>query len=116
MNRFFGRLAEGFKTVFSTRDLGDSGDQNKHSVVLINIRNVFVFAASLLFLVSLFSGEVASHTLRGIAYILGAVAYIFEILFLTDLFSIKAPHRELFMAYCFAPLYLIMGLFYFLHH
>ena len=45
-------------------------------------------------------------------YLFGAIAYICEIMVLTDCFKVKIPHNELFMPYCFGPLYLIMGVGY----
>ena len=51
-------------------------------------------------------------TLRAVGYLFGAIAYICEIMVLTDCFKVKIPHNELFMPYCFGPLYLIMGVGY----
>ena len=48
------------------------------------------------------------------AYFLGAGAYFAEILVLTDGFRQKVPRKELFMAYCFGPLYILLGLSYLL--
>ena len=47
-----------------------------------------------------------------IAFSINYAAYFAEILLLTDCFSRRVPHREMFMAYCFGPLYLIMGVGY----
>ena len=44
----------------------------------------------------------------------GAGAYVAEILILTDGFRRKVPQKELFMAYCFGPLYILLGLSYLL--
>ena len=49
-----------------------------------------------------------------IAYFCGAGAYVAEILILTDGFRRKVPQKELFMAYCFGPLYILLGLSYLL--
>ena len=46
--------------------------------------------------------------------LVGAAAYVFECLLLTDCFKTKVPHKEMFMVYCLGPLYLIMGLGYIL--
>ena len=43
---------------------------------------------------------------------IGATEYIEQIMVLTDCFKVKIPHNELFMPYCFGPLYLIMGVGY----
>ena len=46
--------------------------------------------------------------------LVGAAAYVFECLLLTDYFRMKVPHKEMIMVYCLGPLYLIMGLGYIL--
>ena len=46
--------------------------------------------------------------------LVGAAAYVFECLLLTDCFKTKVPYKEMFMVYCLGPLYLIMGLGYIL--
>ncbi len=75
---------------------------------LLVLRNVFVSVAVILFLVALCVHS-HEHLLKAIAYFCGAAAYIFECLALTDCFQTKVPHTEMFMVYCFGPLYLIMG-------
>ena len=55
-----------------------------------------------------------AQLLRAAAYFLGAGAYFAEILVLTDGFRQKVPRKELFMAYCFGPLYILLGLSYLL--
>jgi len=82
---------------------------------ILIIRNVAVGLAVVLFAVSLvhFHG---SNILKAIAYFLGAIAYFSEILLLTDCFSETVPHQEMFMAYCFGPMYILLGLSYLLGH
>jgi len=77
--------------------------------VILCVRNALVVFAVTMFLLS-FAGK--SEPLRAIGYISGALAYVCEILVLTDCFKVKIPHNELFMPYCFGPLYLIMGVGY----
>lgn len=77
-------------------------------------RNAAVMLAALLFLTSFFCGEEARTVLRGIGYFFGAAAYFSELRFLTDGFTERVPHREAFMAYCFGPLYILMGVAYLL--
>ena len=69
----------------------------------------------LLFFISMFHipGE---HILKGIAYFLGAAAYFSEFILLTDCFTERVPHQEMFMAYCFGPLYILLGLSYLMGH
>ena len=83
--------------------------------VILLIRNIAVGAAVVLFLVSLFPLSFR-YPLKAAAYFLGAAAYCTEILLLTDCFSSRVPHREMFMAYCFGPMYILLGLSYLLSH
>ena len=81
--------------------------------LLLIVRNVAVAIAMLLFIISFFNIP-ESHILKGVGYILGALAYMCEILILNDCFSTKIPHSEMFMAYCFGPMYILLGISYFL--
>ena len=83
-------------------------------VELLSFRNLFTGAAALLFLMSFFLSSHLHHTLRAVAYFFGAAAYFTEILMLTDIFKKRIPKREAFMAYCFGPLYVLMGISYLL--
>ena len=81
--------------------------------VFLRLRNVFVAAAAVLFILS-FILHGSHGLLRGIGYLCGMLAYGAEFGMLTDGFTRKVPHKELFMAYCFGPLYFLMGLAYLL--
>ena len=83
-----------------------SAEEARREHVLLVARNLAAGAAAALFL--------ASFALRAIAYFCGAGAYVAEILILTDGFRRKVPQKELFMAYCFGPLYILLGLSYLL--
>ena len=85
----------------------------EHTFLLI--RNVAVALAVMLFLVSLLPLH-SSSLCKGTAYFLGSAAYFCEIMLLTDCFSAKVPHSEMFMAYCFGPMYILLGISYFLGH
>lgn len=78
-------------------------------------RNITVGLAAVLFFISLFHIP-GAEILKAAAYFLGAVAYFSEILLMTDCFSEKVPHQEMFMAYCFGPMYILLGLSYLLGH
>lgn len=78
-------------------------------------RNIAVGLAVILFLLSLFHIP-GSNILKAIAYFLGATAYFSEFVLLTDCFTERVPHQEMFMAYCFGPLYLLLGLSYLMGH
>ncbi len=86
----------------------------KIAYVMLYIRNLLTAAAAVLFICSFFI-ESIYHILKAVAYFCGAVAYLFELLLLTDCFKKKVPHKEMFMVYCLGPLYLLMGLNYILH-
>lgn len=81
----------------------------EHAVLLF--RNISVALAVVLFIASLIHLP-HSSLLKGIAYFLGAAAYLAEFLLLTDCFSKRVPHQEIFMAYCFGPMYILLGLSY----
>ena len=81
--------------------------------VMLIARNIAAGAAAALFLASFLLPEI-HKTLRAIAYFCGAGAYVAEILILTDGFRRKVPQKELFMAFCFGPLYILLGLSYLL--
>jgi len=85
----------------------------EHGVLLF--RNITVGLAVLLFLISMFHLPF-SHVLKAVAYFLGATAYFSEFILLTDCFTKRVPHQEMFMAYCFGPLYILLGLSYLMGH
>ena len=99
----------------SEEELISHSTHKKADHIILLIRNLAVAAAVVLFFVSLFHIPF-QHTLKAIAYFLGAAAYCSEILLLTDCFSSRVPHQEMFMAYCFGPMYILLGLSYLLGH
>ncbi len=91
-----------------------SPSQNKFLVM----RNIAVVAAALLFGLSLIDVGILhdlSYTLKAVAYIIGAGAYMLEYLMMTDGFKIKPPKWELFMPNVFGIMYIILGISYILH-
>lgn len=87
-------------------------EQGDHAA--LKERNIAVACAAFLFLLSFFMKGKTSTLVRGLGYFCGAAAYFSEIRALTDGFTKKIPHREAFMAYCFGPLYILMGIAYLL--
>lgn len=87
----------------------------KIDYALLILRNIFVVLAAVFFITSFFFPTV-SNILKAVGYFCGAAAYIFECLAVTDCFQTKVPHTEMFMVYCFGPLYIVMGLGYILLH
>ena len=88
-----------------------SAEEARREHVLLVARNLAAGAAAALFLASFALADI--HKLLR-AYFCGAGAYVAEILILTDGFRRKVPQKELFMAYCFGPLYILLGLSYLL--
>lgn len=82
--------------------------------LILLLRNAFVLAATALFLISICNGH-ENYLLKVIGYLLGAVAYCLELVHLTRFFRKRIAHDEMFMVYCFAPLYILMGLSYLKH-
>lgn len=93
-------------------ETGENEAEFKEARGWIEFRNLFVLIAAVLFFLSLFLSH--AHLMRGIAYFFGAGAYFFELVMLTDGFKHAVPRSEAFMALCFGPLYILMGLAYFL--
>lgn len=102
------------ETIPEVQDLPNMHHPKIDYIVLL-LRNILVAIAAILFVVSLFTHG-ASNILKAIAYFCGAIAYLFECMALTDCFTTKVEHHELFMVYCFGPLYLLMGINYILWH
>lgn len=83
--------------------------------IALLFRNIAVGTAVCLFLLSL-CPFTFRYTLKAVAYFLGAAAYCAEFVLLTDCFTARVPHREMFMAYCFGPMYILLGVSYLLGH
>ncbi len=83
----------------------------KLDYAMLLTRNLLVGAAAILFICSFFIDSIY-HIFKAIAYFCGTLAYLLELLLLTDCFRTKVPHKEMFMVYCLGPLYLLMGLNY----
>lgn len=83
------------------------------------IRNILVSVSAILFLVSLIPTpeiEALHHDLTGIAYIIGALAYLSELVEEADEQKQSDPHHKhrLFMPNVFGILYIILGISHFL--
>ncbi len=99
----------------SEEELISHSHHKKLEHFILYLRNIAVALAVVLFVVSLFHTPYY-HVCKAVAYFLGAVAYFSEILLLTDCFSEKVPHQEMFMSYCFGPMYILLGISYLLGH
>ena len=80
--------------------------------LLLLLRNIAAGVAAALFVISFFNVPPA---VRAAAYFTGAAAYVAEILIMTRLFRYRPSHDEMFMAYMFGPLYLLLGVSYLAH-
>ncbi len=100
-------------TKLKREDVSHSGHAAT-GLLFLTLRNCFVLLAVILFVIEFFVSDEVRHILKACAYFSGAVAYVFEILIETDLFTTKVPHHEMFMLYCFGPLYILLGLSYIL--
>lgn len=81
--------------------------------IIIWARNLGVLIAVVLFLISIFNHHLTK--LRAIAYFFGAACYFLEIVEMTNYFREKPHLKEMFMVYCFGPLYILMGISYLLY-
>ena len=107
-------IHEVYETIAEEEELLSHSVHQKLDHWLLRLRNAAVLLAAVLFLISLFHVP-GKYVLKAIAYFLGAAAYFSEIFLLTDCFRTKVPHQEMFMAYCFGPMYILLGLSYLLH-
>ena len=82
---------------------------------ILRLRNGAVAVAAVLFVLSIILVP-GSSALKAAAYFLGAGAYLGEILLLTDCLTQRVPPREMFMAYCFGPIYILLGVSYLSGH
>lgn len=115
MSKFTEQLKHSIDATIPDKEELTHGLHPKIDYVLLVLRNIFSGLAVVFFLLSFVFSE-WYHLLTAIAYFLGAGAYLFECLAVTDCFQTKVPHTEMFMVYCFGPLYILMGIRYiFLH-
>lgn len=95
-----------------TKILHEERERCAFTPVMLWLRNAMVALAAMFLLASL---PIIGHpSMRAAGYLFGALAYVCEILVLTDCFHVKLPSNEMFMPYCFAPLYAVMGIGYLL--
>ena len=84
--------------------------------LFLTLRNIAAGLAVLMFTFSLLTDLPIYTKLKAIGYFFGAAAYLFEMALLTDCFTEEMDHKEMFMAYCFGPLYVLMGISYLIGH
>ncbi len=111
------KLIEEIKeTIHEVAEASEEITHNSHpklTHILLILRNIFVSISAILLIISIILHQ-PKDNLKAIAYFCGGTAYILELLAVTDCLKTKVPYREMFMIYCFGPLYLIMGLSYIL--
>ena len=111
MSEFFKNLKHTIDVTVPDADEFTHGKHPKIDYVLLVLRNLFAAVAAILLVISIILHR-PHDVFKAIAYFCGAAAYLFELLAVTDCFQTKVPHSEMFMIYCFGPLYIIMGLSY----
>ena len=84
--------------------------------LFLTLRNIAAALAVFVFLLSLLTDLPIYTKLKAVGYFFGAAAYLFEMALLTDCFTEEVDHKEMFMAYCFGPLYVLMGISYLTGH
>lgn len=103
-----------FIGVFKEKTMIRAAKYQLKEYIFLLIRNIFVVLTAILFITSFFVEGSIMHLLRANGYILGAFAYFAEILMLTEGFSKKLAYEEMFMAYWFCPIYIMMAIAYIL--
>lgn len=111
MPKFFNKIKNTVDVTIPDKEELTHGAHPRIDYIMLILRNVFVGIAVILFLIE-FLIHGGHDPLKAIAYFCGTAAYVFECLAVTDCFKTKVPHTEMFMVYCFGPLYLLMGLNY----
>ena len=104
-------VVETAKEVLEEKELIEHGHHKHIEKFALLMRNIAVFTAVVLMLMSL-SHSPMHATFRAYGYFSGMLAYVAELVLLTDCFTEKIPSSEGFMAYCFGPLYFIMAISY----
>lgn len=106
-------------TLISMLDEEELISHSRHPMLerfFLTLRNIAAGLAVLVFLFSLLTDLPVHTTLKAVGYFFGAAAYLFEMALLTDCFTESIDHKEMFMAYCFGPLYVLMGISYLIGH
>ncbi|MGM9618491.1 MAG: hypothetical protein ACI3W8_01440 [Oscillospiraceae bacterium] len=115
MVSFAHKLKSALLSMLGEEDLLSHSHHQKLERFFLMLRNIAAGAAVLLFLLS-FILPVSVHHLKAVAYFCGAAAYLFEIAILTDCFTTRVSPNEMFMAYCFGPMYVLLGISYLTGH
>ena len=82
----------------------------------LTLRNIAAGVAVFLFLLGVMTYLPVYRKLMAVGYFFGAAAYLFELALLTDCFTEEVEHQEMFMAYCFGPMYVLLGISYLIGH
>lgn len=106
-------LESDIEELFDDEEFIEHSSHHVLNEIVVWARNLAVLIAAVLFLISIFDHELTKF--KAIAYFFGAAAYFLELVEMTEYFKHKPPIKELFMVYCFGPLYILMGISYLLH-
>lgn len=86
----------------------------KHNIIL-NAKNALAILAAACFAASLFIDD-SRFIFKAIAYGIGALAYLGELVLLTGAFKHRCDSRELLMPVLFGIMYILLGLNYAVEH
>ena len=114
--QFFHNLKVGLISMLDEEELISHSRHPQLERFFLTLRNIAAALAVFLFMLSLLTDLPVYTTLKAVGYFLGAAAYLFEMALLTDCFTEAVDHKEMFMAYCFGPMYVLMGISYLLGH
>jgi len=116
MSNLFEEIRETVEETFQEEELIAQSEHPKLEHGVLYIRNGAVLIAMVLFAIAILPILLPyTSILMAVGYFFGAAAYVAEILMLTDFFRVKVPNSEMFMAVCFGPMYILMGINYILH-
>lgn len=92
-------------------------DENKHGshTGMLNIRNALAVLAAVCFVLSIFIDN-RQFMLKAVAYGVGALAYLGELMAITHLFKKRVDGREIFMPVVFGVMYILLGVSYAIEH
>lgn len=86
----------------------------KHAQIL-DLKNIMALLAAMCFMGSIFIDD-RQFLFKAIAYGVGALAYLGELMAITHVFKKRCDGRELFMPILFGAMYIVLGFSYAIEH
>ena len=106
-------IEKDMEELFDDEEFIENSSHPVFNEILVLLRNIGVLIAVVLFLISIFNHHWTK--LRAVAYFVGAGCYFLEMLEMTNYFRERPQLKDMFMVYCFGPLYILMGISYLLY-